>query len=187
MGRKPAARQKVLDASRRIVMERGAGSLTFDEIAQVSGVTRGGITYHFPTKQALLRALVADDFAQWQSLEKELKPEGCSANTAELLAFLRSHTHEDHDRRRFVTGMLSAVTLDPPILDPVREYERHRLESVEWDEQNLKLHLLRLAASGLFWAGVFDCPHVPGDVRRELVGLLETLAVEWTADTDDSA
>ena len=187
MGRKPAARQKVLDASRRIVMERGAGSLTFDEIAQVSGVTRGGITYHFPTKQALLRALVADDLAQWQSLEKELKPEGCSADAAELLAFMRSHTHEDHDRRRFVTGMLSAVTLDPPIMDPVREYERQRLESLEWDEQTLKLHLLRLAASGLFWADVFGCPHVPGDVRRKLVGLLETLAVEWTAETDDTA
>lgn len=166
-------------------MERGAGSLTFDEIAVVSGVTRGGITYHFPTKQALLHALVADDLAQWQSLEKELWPEGYSEETAELLAFLRSHTHEDHDRRRFVTGMLSAVTLDPPILDPVREHECKRLEGIDWDDQALRLQLLRLAAAGLFWSDLFGCPHVTNDVRRELVTMLEKLAVEWTANTAD--
>ena len=168
-------------------MERGAGSLTFDEIAEVSGVTRGGITYHFPTKQALLQALVADDFAQWQSLEEELRPEGCSEETAELLAFLRSHTHEDHDRRRFVTGMLSAVTLDPPILDPVREFECERLEGIDWDEHALRLQLLRLAAAGLFWSDLFGCPHIPDDVRRDLVAVLEKLAVEWTANAGQPA
>ena len=65
MGRKPLARQKIMEASRQIVMERGAGCLTYDEIAVVSGVTRGGITYHFPAKQKLLKALVDEDLAQW--------------------------------------------------------------------------------------------------------------------------
>ena len=34
MPRQPTARQKVIDASRQIVMERGAGALTYDEIAR---------------------------------------------------------------------------------------------------------------------------------------------------------
>lgn len=161
-------------------MERGAGSLTFEEIAQVSGVTRGGITYHFPTKEALLRALVFQDIAQWTEVEDELAPEGVPAETASLLAFIRAHTHEDPDRRRFVTGMLGAVTLDPPILDPAREFERARLEGIEWNDRNVRLQLLRMAAMGLFWADLFGCPDMEQDVRARLVSTLEALAVEWS-------
>ncbi len=163
-------------------MERGAGALTFDEISQVSGVTRGGITYHFPTKERLLQALVEQDLLQWQSLEDAERACDCPGEAAELVAFLRAHTNEDPERRRFVTGMLSAVTLDPPIIDPAREYERERLEGVEWNEKNLKLQLLRMAAMGLFWADLFRCPELPEDVRRELVELLERMAIEWSAD-----
>lgn len=183
MGRLPKARQKVIDASREIVMERGAGALTFDEIAQVSGVTRGGITYHFPTKQHLLRALVEHDIEQWQDIEAENCPANCPAEAAELIAFIRAHTSEKPDHRRFVTGMLSAATLDPPILDPARDYERARLAEIEWTDRNLKLQLLRLAAMGMFWADLFECPDIPAEVRQRLVDMLEALALDWSECT----
>lgn len=181
MGRKPLARQKIMDASRQIVMERGAGSLTFDEIAEVSGVTRGGITYHFPTKRELLRALVDNDLEQWRVIESELRPKGCDAATADLLAFIRAHTHKHQDRRRFVSGMLGAVTLDPPILEPARDYEQRRLAGVNWNDAAIRQQLLRMAAIGMFWSDLFNCPPITTDVRKRLTGLLEELAVEWSA------
>ena len=183
MPRQPTARQKVIDASRQIVMERGAGSLTYDEIAQVSGVTRGGITYHFPTKQRLLQALVEQDIAQWRELEETSTPCDCPAVAAELIAFLRAHTSEEPDRRRFVTGMLSAATLDPPVLDPAREYSRERLDVLELDDDNLRREILRLAAIGLFWSDLFGCPEYPDALRARIAGLLEQLALEWSHDT----
>ncbi|MDJ0938746.1 MAG: TetR/AcrR family transcriptional regulator [Woeseiaceae bacterium] len=177
----------MLDASREIVMERGAGCLTFEQVAQVSGVTRGGITYHFPTKQALLQALVQDDIEQWKELEEVQRPAGEAPETAELLAFMRSYTDENPDKRRFVTGMLGAATLDPPIIDPVREFERERLTGVEWNERNLKIELLRLAAQGLFWANLFHCPDISPELRGRLVEVLESLAREWSGDSDKNS
>lgn len=186
MPRQPKARQKILDASRSIVADRGAGCLTFDEIVAVSGVTRGGITYHFPTKQKLLQELVKDDFEQWQQLESELRPKNCDDETAELIAFIRSWTNENQERRRFVTGMLTAVTHDPPILDPVREFENERLSEVEWCPTKLRLELLRLAAAGLFWADLFGCPSVPKNLRKQLVAELESLAGQWSEGTEST-
>ena len=168
-------------------MDRGAGARTFDEIAQVSGLTRGGITYHFPTKQKLLQALVEQDLAQWKSVEADNCPTDCPVGAAELIAFIRAHTSDEPDRRRLVSGMLSAVTLDPPILDPAREYERERLETVDWNEQNLRLQVLRLAAMGLFWSDLFACPEIPPAVRRRLIDLLETMAVEWSGRPDNNS
>jgi len=186
MGRHPAARQKIIDASRAIVLERGAGALTFDEISQVSGVTRGGITYHFPTKQALLKGLVEHDVSQWKAVEADNRPDDCPAEAAELVGFIRAHTNEDPDRRRFVSGMLSAATLDPPILDPAREFERARMDEIDWDDKALRLQVLRCAAIGLFWSELFCCPEMPPDVRRELVALLEKTAIDWCTDPDSN-
>jgi AcrR family transcriptional regulator len=64
MARPLLTRDKILAAARRVVERDGAGALTFDELVKESGFTRGGITYHFPTKEDLLgfiRTLTAQD------------------------------------------------------------------------------------------------------------------------------
>ncbi|MDH3508664.1 MAG: TetR/AcrR family transcriptional regulator [Gammaproteobacteria bacterium] len=178
MGRTPKAKNQVLDAARRIVRERGAGNLTFEEIVQQSGVTRGGITYHFATKDALLRALVESDIEQWRELEERHRPEATDPQTAELIADIRGHTERNDDRRRFVAGMLSALTLDPSLLDPVREFIAQKLAGLEWDDVQLRRHLLRLAAEGLFWSEIFEYRELDADVRERLVALMEQMARE---------
>ncbi|NIW23627.1 MAG: TetR family transcriptional regulator [Gammaproteobacteria bacterium] len=178
MGRTPKAKQQVLDAARRIVRERGAGNLTFEELVQESGVTRGGITYHFATKDVLLRALIEADMEQWRELEDRHRPETVDAHTAELIADIRGHTERNEDRRRFVTGMLSAITHDRSLLDPVRAFIEQRRADMEWDDVQLHRHLLRLASEGLFWSELIGYGELEPDVRERLVTLMEEMALE---------
>lgn len=182
MGRHPKARQLILDAARHIVREQGAGSLTYEELVQESGVTRGGITYHFPTKDVLLRELIECDIQQWCELEQQLKPDVENEATAELIAHIRSHSERGEEHRRFVGGMLSAVMLDHSLLDSVREFEKERAAGLEWTDQEVKQQLLRLASEGLFWSEIFGCSQLPAKVRKRLVARLEQLAEEWTED-----
>jgi len=183
MGRAPKAREVVLDAARRIVRERGAGKLTFEELVQQSGVTRGGITYHFATKQALLRALVESDMEQWREIEDRHRPEAVDAHTADLIADIRGHTERNEDRRRFVAGMISALALDPSLLDPVRSFVAEKMAGLEWDDVQLLRHLLRLSAEGLFWSEIFDYRKLDPDVRERLVSLMEQMARETESES----
>ncbi len=185
MSRLPKAKSKVLEAARQIVVDRGAGALTFDELAEVSGVTRGGITYHYATKQALLQALIEHDISHWKEIEAGHRPDDVADELAELIAYLRAHTSPDAERRRFVTGMVGAATHDPSVLSPVREQEAERLADIEWDDRTLRQQILRMAAFGMFWADFFQCPELPGSLKAKLVDLMEQLAVEWT-DTETS-
>ena len=178
MGRAPKAKKEVLDAARRIVRERGAGNLTFEELVQESGVTRGGITYHFATKDVLLRALIEADMEQWRELEDRHRPESVDAHTAELITDIRGHTERNEDRRRFVTGMLSAITHDKSLLDPVRAFIERRRAGMEWDDLQLRRHLLRLASEGLFWSELIGYGELDPDVRERLVSLMEEMALE---------
>ncbi len=182
MPRPPKARTKILQAARDIVEREGAGALTFDELSRVSGVTRGGITYHFPTKDALLQALLDNDVAQWQQSEAALAP--CDVQCprlADLIGFIRSHTSQDDNRRRFVAGMLSAAVHQPELLDVCRKEVQQRYVDETWDEASLRGYLLRLAATGLFWEELFQFHVLPPPARADLVALLEQLAHQWAA------
>lgn len=188
MSRLPRAKSKILKAAREIVERSGAGALTFDELARVSGVTRGGITYHFPTKDALLQGLLAHDMEQWKASEAALAPTDMACpRQCELLGFIRSHTSEDDSRRRFVAGMLSAAVHQPELLNGCREEILQRYAGARWDEPELRAHVLRLAAVGLFWDEIFQFQSMPSAVRSRFTALLERLAHEWVGDGQPSA
>nr|BFF11770.1 hypothetical protein GCM10025699_30730 [Microbacterium flavescens] len=70
MSRPPLARDKVLDAFEAILIDEGERSATMDATARAAGVSKGGLLYHFGSKDALeaallerLHALVEDDVA----------------------------------------------------------------------------------------------------------------------------
>jgi AcrR family transcriptional regulator len=172
-------RDRILAAARRIVEREGAGALTYEGLVQESGITRGGITYHFPTKEALLRGLLDDDFRQWDDAEAAHTPTDCDPDTAKLLGFIRTLTAQDESHRRFLCGMLSAATLDPSLMDPCRQEMGDRLGRKQWSDRDLRLHLVHLAAEGLMWQELFQMYSMPGPARVRLVALMEELARRW--------
>ena len=52
-----ATRARLLDAATRILVERGAGHFTLDAVAELAGVSKGGLLYHFPSKAAIVEGL----------------------------------------------------------------------------------------------------------------------------------
>lgn len=56
------ARDRLLDAAERVVVESGATHLTLDAVAKSAGVSKGGLLYHFPSKGALLEGMLARHF-----------------------------------------------------------------------------------------------------------------------------
>ncbi len=53
------ARERLLDAAERLVLEVGAAHLTLDAVAKFAGVSKGGLLHHFPSKDALLESMLA--------------------------------------------------------------------------------------------------------------------------------
>lgn len=180
MTRPPVSKEKVLQAAERIVQRQGAGNLTYDQLVKESGVTRGGITYHFPTKDLLLRALMERDMQQWEAMEKTLRPRLDNEQAADLIGSLRAMTRTSDEQRRFVAGMLSAVTHDQELLEPVRELNRQRYGMQKGTPKEVNIMILELAAAGLFWQDITRCHVMPDAMRKKVIARLEALAKEWT-------
>lgn len=56
---RPSSRTAILDAAFRLAgRDDGAVEITFEATAREAGVTKGGVLYHFPTRQDLVLAVV---------------------------------------------------------------------------------------------------------------------------------
>jgi len=51
-------RQKILDAAKCLVLDRGYAGTSVDDIQKAAGISRGTFFYHFPSKDDLARALM---------------------------------------------------------------------------------------------------------------------------------
>lgn len=58
MPRKPVARDAVLDAFEALLIEVGERAATLEAVAKRAGVSKGGLLYHFPSKEALISSLL---------------------------------------------------------------------------------------------------------------------------------
>lgn len=58
MPRPPLARERVLDAFQQLVLEEGERSATLDATAKAAGVSKGGLLYHFGSKDELVAGLL---------------------------------------------------------------------------------------------------------------------------------
>ncbi len=110
---RPSNREKILEAAIAVVAERGVAAVTFESVAAASGVSRGGVLYHFATKDDLLLALHEYLAARWEGhmvaalggpperatvderVAAYAKVSSRSASGAELLLMIEASLHED--------------------------------------------------------------------------------------------
>src|SRR5438874_12300550 len=57
------ARERILEATTTLLLERGYGATSIDEICRAAEVTKGGLFYHFDSKEKLASAAIERFFA----------------------------------------------------------------------------------------------------------------------------
>lgn len=83
----------ILEAGSRVVQRDGVTALTYESVAQEAGLTKGGLLYHFPSREALLLALHEYVAGQWEAA-MEADAGGAAGEVdaeARFLAYARLH------------------------------------------------------------------------------------------------
>lgn len=173
--------RKLLEAAERLVLGEGAGRLTLDAVAREAGVSKGGLLYHFPSKEALVAEMVEHLAIERfeRELERRIPPDSCEGSWVQ--AYVEATFEpEDHDRNLAVqSGLFAAVANDPSLLDPLRERYHALQERAENDGVDPALATIaRLASDGLWFLELFDIPAVEGELREQVFQRLRELASE---------
>jgi AcrR family transcriptional regulator len=179
MGKKnpSSAREAVLRAANRVVEEEGVSGMTLEAVAREAGVSKGGLLYHFPSKEALIGGMIGRLIEGFEdALGRELRREKRAGGGRWSRAYVRASFTEDRWYLQVSAGLLAAVAEDQALLDPLRKgYE----DAQRWTERDgidpAVATLVRLAADGLFFAELLGFAPPEGALRARVLEALLSL------------
>jgi AcrR family transcriptional regulator len=161
-------RTQILEAAARIVEREGVKSVTFDSVAAEAGLTKGGLLYHFASREDLVQAIHQHLADQWEAdLSAAAGKSAAEATPAERLTAYTQVAIQSATRAELLFMLEGSTTPDhaapwdevmdrwvpPPTIDSD-------------DPAALDQFIARLAADGLWLYDSLTTEHLSPELRR---------------------
>lgn len=170
-------RRNILDAAALVIGENGT-KVPVTVIAEAAGVSKGGLLYHFPSKEKLLIDLATYLLEQFRDLVEEFtsaEPEGAKGRlTRGYIRASFAYAKDFAEQKRHI-ALASNLMLEPGLGELAQEEaERWRTDLLH-DRLNPATTRLIVAAtdggnSAPLWGAVLSYGD-RGDLERQLIGL----------------
>ncbi|WMT42940.1 helix-turn-helix domain-containing protein [Paenibacillus sp. D2_2] len=120
-------RKLLLEAASAIIMEQGIRRLTLEEVAARAGVSKGGLLYHFASKDELIKGLNEETIREFRELLQQALEETGSYTKSYLLATVRQLEGLGHYNAS--SSMLAAIATNMDLIQLWEDdYQRFRSE-----------------------------------------------------------
>jgi len=165
-------RKNLLQAANRVVLRDGSNALTLDAVAKEAEVSKGGLLYHFPSKEALIAAMVEDlaqsaDQSMHQLQAEDPNPQGSWAR-----AFIKV-CRESDETDTISAALIPAAACNPALLDPLRRLYEDWQQKLDDDLGDIgSSTLIRLALDGLWMVELLNLAPPRGKRRDELFSMM---------------
>jgi len=146
---KASHRESILEAAEDVVIEQGAVHMTLDAVAAKAGVSKGGLLYHFPSKEALLSSMIGRVIAKCQAKKAPLLESLPKTPGVHLHACILCDAVRDERLDRVSTALIAAMANNPKLLEPVKELVHADVRQMLGSMKNFpSAAVLFLAAAG---------------------------------------
>src|SRR5690349_23344888 len=127
------ARERILEAAERVVGDVGAARLTLDSVAQAAGVSKGGLLYHFPSKEVLLCALAKRYVETMSECVEQAKTDLGETGGRDLKACIVGILEQQPraKMRGMGAALLAAAANDLTLLEVIRERIAQYMQQIE--------------------------------------------------------
>ncbi len=185
-----STRDTILYAAATIVIEQGASRMTLESVAKEAGVSKGGLLYHFPSKDALIQGMIEQMNQEFTArIWNEYEKDDFGTNQGRWLRALIKATFTS-THLELGAGLIAAILLNPELLDPSRQSYETRQTLIEQDGIDPVLaNIIRLTVDGLWFSELLALapPHEP--LRAQLMERLLSLTTgkyDLQTDEDDN-
>ncbi len=171
----------MLECAERIVVRDGVGKLTLDAVAAEAGFSKGGVLYHFRTKDDLVRGMVARLIEEFDGeIERHIaadpEPVGRLVRAYLKMTCPAPSTVAEH-HQQVAAALHAVITNNPSLMQPICEariaFQRRTLDD---GLDPVTVRLIQLAADGLWMADVLGLPVPDSAIRAALLDRLEALS-----------
>jgi AcrR family transcriptional regulator len=180
MGRAGTA-DRIIDAAEAIVEEHGVATLTLEQAAKRAGVSKGGVLYHFPNKEALVAAMIGRFTERFDHAVEGLTDEDSASRGRTTRSYVKaSFGHAPGTGPKFdrACGSITAALANSPgQLEIVRGQSARWQRAVEADGLDpVFASIIRLAVDGLWLGENFNLMRMNPRMRARI----EARLLAWT-------
>ncbi|GAB2650257.1 TetR/AcrR family transcriptional regulator [Nocardia goodfellowii] len=179
--RDPAStRDRILDALEMLLLEKGMSQVTLENVAAAAGVSKGGLLYHYKSKDALLAGLVR---RLGERADQQLETAVAEGKSVAEWYLQAPHPDNEDDALEIAVqrSMLAAMrTLDGPQDTDVDEAERALDEVMaKWQTgldneipDPIQATIVSLVGDGVYLRALLGLPPVEPELYRRVVARL---------------
>jgi AcrR family transcriptional regulator len=168
-------RQTIVRSAVEVARLGGPVTLTLDAVAEHAGLSKGGLLYHFPGKDALIQAMIEDALARFEADVERLSASEDPGAGRWLRAFVKLTfaAEPEHDPG---ISLMAAAAINPDLLAPVSQFfARWQARACRDGLDPEFATVVRLAADGLWFADMFGAAAPEGDLRASVLDMLLTM------------
>ncbi|QXT62663.1 TetR/AcrR family transcriptional regulator [Tessaracoccus palaemonis] len=181
---RPSKRVQILDAALRVVGRDGVTAVTYESVADEAGLTKGGIVYHFPSREALLASLQQHLADQWEVALVEAAGAPADRLTGAQRAAAYARVAATSADRAELLLVLEAAT-DPALAAPwarlMEVWAPPAPSGLPLTTQQTDRLIAHLASDGLWVYDTITGTPLPPDVRAHLSSRIAEL-IEASGD-----
>jgi AcrR family transcriptional regulator len=171
---------RIVDAAEEVVLRDGVARLTLEAAAAEAGLSKGGVLYHFPTRDALVAGMVDKIIEEFdEDIEHFLESDGGpGAFTRSYIKATMAPSSPRPDREdRLGAALIAAAAAEPALLVPLQLAADRWQQRLEDDGLDPTLAtVLRLACDGLWMCDLFGLAPPSATQRGQVAVELERLA-----------
>ena len=177
-----ATRNDLLGAASRIVLRDGADRLTLDAVALEAGRSKGGVLYHFPSKEALITGMLDACLDGFEAEIELLRAELGGGPRSWLRAYLLASSDPQGQAMIASGGVFAAIAHQPELLRVMRErwivwQQRADADGVDPTVASI----VRLATDGLWLVDALALAPLQGERREAFINALQDMIDEGLA------
>src|SRR6266478_426110 len=174
--RRRDSRESILQAAEAIVARRGPGRLTLETAANEAKVSKGGLFYHFRSKEALLEAMIRCSMQLLETEHAKVAESLTGERNGKLKANIIGTLRHLEGQRPVLTAVVAAIANDPKLVEPMRESFQNDFQGL-CKELNLRMEdvaVLFLASRGLLLMELLNLSFLtPSQIRKVTERMLQ--------------
>jgi AcrR family transcriptional regulator len=179
-GKGSETKGRILDAAEEVVLRDGVTRLTLEAAASEAGLSKGGVLYHFPTRDALVAGMVGKIIEEFDAdIEQEMGAgDGPGRFTRAYIRATMAPSAGRPDRQdRLGAALIAAAAAEPVLLEPLQVAADRWQARLEDDGLHpTTATVLRLACDGLWLSDLFGLAPPSAGLRAAVGVELERLA-----------
>lgn len=179
MGDPISVREDILNAACDIIFGEGVNRFTLEQVAKKAGISKGGLLYHFSTKEALIKEMVKKFI---DDIENQISVNEGENNDILLEKFILAHINDNkfysdkiHENG---AGLLAAVAMNKELLIPLREKVGEWQKVIDNCSNPVLANIIMLAVDGLRFSKLLGLNVIDSKMQKKVLEELTEMIKE---------